>query len=216
MYWRYKQDFEKAIYYFGQLENTTTPRKEILQNLGLLLMLTDQAPDSDPVARRRAEYLVLLGYGAHGYPMGHPNIGTLAANAACVRLLSEPHHYGNYPIAEQLFEEALTYRHNTKPTTIRNAAYFYAICGNPQRALRILQDGENFINSLVVNPNLPPAAYEEAEVYLRSFRIIRLSIQINMPTILQWSEEALPYGKINVEKRLSYLGGECTLELLYW
>lgn len=216
MYWRYKQDYPKAIHYFSQLENTSSPRKEIMQNLGLLLILTHQAPDSDPPARRRAEYLVLLGFGGHGYPMGHPNIGTLAANAACVRLLSEPHHYGDYTLAEQLFEEALTYRHNTRPTTIRNAAYFYAITGRPERSLKILEEGEEFIHGLTLAPNLPSSAFVEAEEYIHAFRIVRLAIQINMPVILRWKEEGLSYGKANVEKRLAYMGGECTMELLYW
>jgi tetratricopeptide (TPR) repeat protein len=214
--WKHRRNFTRAIEVLQNVEFTSSPRKEVLQHLGLLLMLDGRAPDTDDAARRRAEYLVLAGYQAHGYPMGHPNIGALASNAACVRLLSEPHRFRDFRLMETLMDDALTYKFARRPTTIRNAAFAYAVIGKPDRALEVLEDGLGWIAHLRSQPNLPPEAQAEADGYVRSFELARLAIHTHMPLIARWQEEGQPPSRAATERRLALIGGECSMDLHFW
>jgi tetratricopeptide (TPR) repeat protein len=216
LYWRFRQDYEKAIESFSVIEHNTSPRKEILQNMGLLLMMAGKAPDTDADARKRAEYLVLAGHKAHGYPIGHPNIGALASNAACVRMLSDPWRYGNFPVAEELFAEAFSYRHASRPHAYRNAAYFYAISGRPQRAIEVADEGIAYVEGLRQQPNLPAEAHKEADDFVRGFTLAKLSVRTHAPIIERWTEEGVPGSKVETERRLAVMGAECIMDLLSW
>ncbi len=221
LYWRHRRNFTAAIEALSRIENTTSPRKEVLQNLGLLLMSAGRAPDSDGPARTRAEYLVLAGHAAHGYPMGHPNIAHLASNAGCVRMTSEPWRYGNFELATRLFADALTAVHAARVTATRNAAYFHAVAGRPDTALAILDGGDAFVTSLLDKPSLPPDAVAEADGFRRSFAAARVAITTALPSIVGWADAAgapgaAPLSKAEVERRLALIGGECVMELLHW
>lgn len=215
LYWKHKSDFNKAIQCMEKIERTSSPRKEMLQNLGLLLMVTGKAPNSNATARQRAEYLVLAGHKGHGYPMGHPNIGALASNAACVRLVSEPTRYGNAHLAAELFEEAFQYRHSSRPTTLKNAILFYAIQGHIEKAYELVGKAIQYIEELRSNPSLPEEGQKQADDFIKWYKLMELAVHTHAPFIASWAEQPLAVGK-EADDRLAILGGECTLELLYW
>lgn len=215
LHWRHKNDYEAAIGHFQFVEHTSSPRKEILQNLGLLLMMTGKAPTSNEAARQHAEYCILAGHKAHGYPMGHPNIGGLASNAACTRLLSEPWRYYAPAAVDELFTEALGYRHHSRPITMRNAAAWYAIQGQAQRALDECDEGIRYVADLRAQ-QVDPEAVKQADEYTKQFQLLQLSITTQLPLVVQWSVDGPPLGMKEVEARLATIGVECTMELHWW
>lgn len=215
LYWKHRGDFTKAIQCMEKIERTSSPRKEMLQNLGLLLMVTGKAPNSNATARQRAEYLVLAGHKGHGYPMGHPNIGALASNAACVRLVSEPDRYGNANVAAELFEESFQYRHSSRPSTLKNAILFYAIQGRIEKAYELVGKAIQYIEELRANPSLPEEGQKQADDFIKWYKLMELAVHTHAPYIASWAEQPLAVGK-EADDRLAILGGECTLELLYW
>jgi tetratricopeptide (TPR) repeat protein len=215
LYWKHKNDLSKAIQCLEKIERTSSPRKEMLQNLGLLLMVTGKAPNTNATARQRAEYLVLAGHKGHGYPMGHPNIGALASNAACVRLVSEPTRYGNANLAAELFEESFQYRHSSRPSTLKNAILFFAIQGHIEKAYELVGKAIQYIEELRSNPNLPEEGHKQADDFIKWYKLMELAVHTHAPYIASWAELPPVVGK-EADDRLALIGGECTLELLYW
>jgi tetratricopeptide (TPR) repeat protein len=224
IYWRVFKNAESAISQLEKIEKTSSPRKEVLQNLGMLLISTGRAPAWNETAKQRAEYNILVGHKAHGYPMAHPNIGLLANNAACTRLLSEPYRYGNYELAVEHADEAVTFRHTSRVTAFKNSAMMRAIQGDARGALDALAAGVAYIRELASNPDVREneVAQREAVELTRSFEIIETAIRVNMPTILDWEEQthqtSPPTYTVGAaaDARLQLLGGECAMELLVW
>jgi hypothetical protein len=216
LFWKHRGNLSAAISSFERVERTSSPRKEMLQNLGLLLMATGRAPAENATARARAEYLVLAGHKAHGYPMGHPNIGALAGNAACVRTTSQPERYASTALAAELFEEALSYRHSSRHTAFKNAALFHAIQGRAERALQIAEAGAAYIEELRAQPNLAPDGHRQADDLVRSFRVIQLAVRTHAPLLAAWAEAGVPGLGAVADERLALIGGDCTMELLWW
>ena len=215
LYWKHKNNYSAAITQLEAIEHTTSPRKEVMQNLGLLLMATGLAPTSNISQRTRAEYLILLGHKAHGYPMGHPNIGLLASNAACIRVLSEPVRYASPADAEALFAEALTFRHSSRVTAFKNQALFYASMGQPAKARAVCEAAIAYIVELRDRADQPAEGKRQAEDFINNFRVLLLSLDIHAPRMEAWAEQGLVAGQA-ADDRLAYLGGDCSMELVYW
>jgi tetratricopeptide (TPR) repeat protein len=215
LYWKHRGNYSAAIAQLEAIEHTTSPRKEVMQNLGLLLMATGLAPPANVTQRTRAEYLILVGHKAHGYPMGHPNIGLLASNAACVRVVSEPARYASPADAEALFAEALTFRHSSRVTALKNQALFYAATGQAPRARAVCDAAIAYIEELRDRADQPAEGKRQAEEFIASFRVLQLSLDIHAPRIEAWAEQGLVAGQA-AEERMAYVGGDCSMELVYW
>jgi tetratricopeptide (TPR) repeat protein len=215
LYWKHRNNYSAAIEQLEAIEHTTSPRKEVMQNLGLLLMATGRAPPTNVSQRLRAEYLILLGHKAHGYPMGHPNIGLLASNAACIRVVSEPARYASPGDAEALFTEALTFRHSSRITAFKNQALFYASAGQPARAHAVTEEAIAYIEELRDRPEQPAEGKKQAEEFIQNFRVLQLSLRVHAPRIEAWAEAGLVAGQA-ADDRLAMLGGDCSMELVYW
>ena len=164
LYWRHRgpAGIDAAIAQLEAIENTTSPRKEVLGNLGLLLYAreeraaraaaagraVDRAEVAPPWLLARAERLVLAAYAAHGYPVGHPSVAVLAANAGAIRIVSEPDSYGHPDLADAAFREAVALVEATGkglPSVFRNAALHYALQGEEQSARQMLRSGTEFV-----------------------------------------------------------------------
>jgi len=215
LYWKHYNNYTAAISQLEAIEHTTSPRKEVMQNLGLLLMATGRAPTTNTSQRTRAEYLILLGHAAHGYPMGHPNIGLLASNAACVRVLSEPSRFASPQMAEGLFTEALTFRHSSRVTAFKNQALFYAAQGHRERASSVCNEAIAYISELRDRPDQPEEGKKQALEFISSFKILQLSLDVHAPLLQDWAEQGLVAGQV-AEDRLAFIGGDCSMELVYW
>jgi tetratricopeptide (TPR) repeat protein len=217
LYWKHYGNYTSAITQLEAIEHTTSPRKEVMQNLGLLLMATGAAPPTNVTQRTRAEYLILLGHAAHGYPMGHPNIGLLASNAACVRVVSEPTRFASPQLAESLFKEALTFRHSSRVTAFKNNALFYAAMGQSAQAYRVAEEAIAYIEELRDRVDQPEEGKKQANEFINNFRILQLSLDVHAPQVEAWLEQGLVAGQA-AEDRLAFIGGDCSMELgaLLW
>jgi tetratricopeptide (TPR) repeat protein len=209
LYWKHRSNYTAAIRQLERIEHTSSPRREVMQNLGLLLMATGAAPTANATARGRADYLILLGHAAHGYPMGHPNIGLLASNAACVRTLSE--RFASPALAESLFEEALKFRHSSRITALKNQALFYGAQGRPARASAVAEEAIAYIGELRDRPEQSEEGRKQAAELIEGFRVLQLSLAVHAPAIEGWAEAGLAGGAA-AEERLAYLGGDCSSE----
>ena len=175
LYWKTRNNYDAAIEQLAAIEHTTSPRREVMQNLGLLLMATGRAPTTNHTARVRAEYLILLGHAAHGYPMGHPNIGLLSSNAACVRLLSEKERFAAPQLVDGLFTEALKFRHSSRVTALRNFALVEAAQGRRVHAAEIAREAIAYIEELRDRADQPPEGKKQAGELIKEFEILSAS-----------------------------------------
>ena len=223
------------------IENTTSPRKEVLTNLGLLLYVKAR----EDWEFTRAEYLILAAHVAHGYPVGHPSIGILASNAGCIRMLSEPRAYGDAALADAAFEESLRVGTGFTglPSLYRNAAVFAAVQGRRHAAISIVQRGLRWIEAQVEglrSGSKSVGSAEDVQASLRFYgehtdamKLLLLSFRVFAPRIDKWGEEAAaPDGRGGptvagahaaaravggeARRRMTMLGAECVLELLWW
>jgi hypothetical protein len=187
-----------------------------MQNLGLLLMATGAAPPANHSARTRAEYLILLGHAAHGYPMAHPNIGLLANNAACVRLVSEADRFAAPGAVPGLFREALGFRHSSRITALRNFALAEAAQGRADAARALAREAVAYVQELRDRADQPEEGRRQAADLIREFDALSLSLDVHAPAIDAWTEaDRAVFGQA-AEDRLAYLGGSCSMELLFW
>ncbi len=128
-------------------------------------------------------------------------------------------------MAESLLNEALKVaREGGTPAAFRNAATFYAVQGYPWHALSIVEEGAGLVSkslSQVLSaeePTWPGSKLQMAQYFyelLLAFQRMNVSINVNLPKILIWANEP-PIAGPRVEKRMSMLGLECYLELLWW
>jgi hypothetical protein len=227
--WKFRANdggYERAEKLLRRVAESNTPRKEILTNLGMLMMsrLQDEATEEE---NAEAEYYILAAYQAHGYPRGHTGIATIANNAACIRLLSDPHRYGNVDFAREAFEDGLQYaRFGGSSGLYKNAALFYAIQGDAENALAILAEGSAAIesyyqemNRVSSDPSYPGSRQQLlgyiGDMYVAT-RNLQLSITLHRVEIERWRKSSVPpLGKVAIE-RMNYLGTECYLEMLWW
>ncbi len=250
LYWKHRvtqpEIAERAVdVAIGELEHvaaTVTPRKEVMTNLGLLMMrrvhavpepVDDGSPEAAAALAQRnttlhnAEYYILAAHVAHGYPEGHAAIGQLASNAACVRLMSPLDRWGDPVAAEVLANEALTLARNGggSGAGFRNAATFYAVQGYPVHALDVLAEGIRHVEgALATARGAAPDAYHGSKAavvqyfseMMYSLQRTSLSLSTHAALISAWGATGRLVAGKDAEPRLAVLGLECVHELLWW
>ena len=233
LYWKHRaathaNATDVAVAELEVVAATSTPRREVLTNLGLL-RLARAAPGDEPPLRA-AEHLVLAAQIAHGYPDGHWALAQLASNAACVRLMSPPERYGDAAAAERLLATALAVARDAggagAGATFRNAATFYAVQGYPRHALRLLDEGLRRVDraladarATAADPAWPGSRDANMRYHAEKARAMRrlvIAVQTHAALLAAWAAEAPPVAGAAAEARLAVLGAECYMELLWW
>jgi hypothetical protein len=231
LYWKHRVNdigekaLDIAISELEHVASTVTPRKEVLTNLGMLLF--KRADRNDTVALKQAEYYILAAQVAHGYPEGHHSIAQLSSNAGCIRLMSTKDRYGDAQAAERLVNEALEVARNSGGTgaAFKNAATFYAVQGYAPHASSILEEGIGYVEQGLkqalesTDPVWPGSRSTVLQYYqelLYNMQRQMISIQLHAPLMAAWAASGPPVVGEEAEPRMSILGVECMLELLWW
>jgi len=211
---------------------TSTPRKEVLTNLGVLQLrdVGKLAVEEQEEAKRTAEYHILAALAAHGYPANHQAISLLASNAVCVRMTSPLTRYGHAALAEHAAIQGMkAVKQGGTPAAFRNAAVFYAIQGRPDLVASITAEGVQAIRKRFDGANAAATAAgmdgggaisNAAHLaYLNDAYASLLRVNATAHTHalrLAWWASADPVVGEQAEERLRLLGLDCVLELLWW
>lgn len=213
--WSKRNNVEKAIEYLSKIEHTTTPRKEVMQNLGILRMIKNPRYYLDKEETKNHEFLILWGHASHGYPMSHPNIAILASNAACVRMTSSPEVYADPIQGLKLFEDAIEINASNRPQVYKNLLLVKAALGDADGAIQVAKEAIAFLEDY--RQKMDPAMVEASNVassiqlfekYIRNINVFRYHIAI-------WGSSPMVFGQA-MKDRLEFLGGGCDLQLLHW
>lgn len=169
--------------------------------------------------------------------MGHPSIGLLESNAACVRLLSEPQRYGHPRLAETLLLSAVRRPFWGVPIAARNLAALYAVQGDAVTAADILPKAIAAVDAQAAEQAragggrplglgcvdaVEPAACPTLDDVRDSLRALQVSLEVRAPLIAQWAAEAAAraggwrnglVAGAAAQARLAALGVPCTLQL---
>ncbi len=216
--WRARGDMESAIAHLESIEHCSSPRKEVMQNLGLLLEATGRVRRDDAEAWERVERLILTGHAGHGYPAGHPHVGLLASNAACTRLLSDSERYGHPELALELAMQGAALPHSARFTALRNLVAIHAVAGRVPEALAALDEAQRVLADVWAGHLASGAAaalHASARSVERGFDALRLTLAVHGPDMLRWRGGPPSVGE-EARARLAVLGMECATELLYW
>ena len=242
LYWRYRSSgvgIARAQYELEVIENTTSPRKEVLTNLGMLLFTqqlhaqSEGRPEGDPNyqggwMRKRSEYLIIAAHLAHGYPVGHPNIAILASNAGCMRMLSPLERYGQPERSAELFDLATEIGFTGAPTAFRNAASFWAVQGYADHAFSFLAKGDAALDLSVKSvkdaeaagavraPDDATAHSNFINEHRTAIHRARSVLMAHRLTMAKWAAMGTRVVGEEAEQRLNLLGFDCVLELLWW
>jgi hypothetical protein len=240
LYWKHRTvsqgvvAVEKALQELELVATTGTPRREVLTNLGMLQL--GKAKASNETEIKIAETNILTAQIAHGYPAGHHSLALLASNAACIRLTSTLSRFGDAFLAEKLILEALSIVRNSghlgTGAAYRNAAVFYAVQGYTIHALTLLQEGMNAtlkaINEAEIimekhsgkdKTYIARTAKSNVAYHKDTYRALQrllLTIQSHLALLHSWSLTTGPVVGEDVEPRMTYLGVECYMEMLWW
>ena len=214
LYWRHGYRGDKAAGMrlaeaeIAYLDNTTSPRKEGLTNLGLLMY--SRSHQLAPWQVARSEYLILAAHVAHGYPPRHASIALLANNAGCIRTLSHPGRYGHSGLAEEAFAESMQLQEQlaglaydaatgdvrvspaggtgvvTVPVVYRNAAVMYAVYGEAGSALATIDRGLAVLRH-GLRASSPASASSYFSEHIHGLITARAAIVTHVPTIDRWA-----------------------------
>lgn len=217
--WRGRGNASEAVRHLERIEYTSSPRKEVMQNLGLLLTMLGRAPWEYEEARIRVERLVLIGHSNHGYPSAHPHIGLLASNAACIRLMSEPYRYGHPDLARELAEEGTSYEHTHKFSSYRNLAVVHMVQGRAQEALAAIHACESCLGE-TMQEHVEKGTDSNTMVDLArdvhaGLQRLKIALQVHGAAMHRWAQGE-PVSGSAARERMDRLGVECHTELLFW